>query len=267
MPREKYIIILMIGGEEYEKKKKAEESWWEQTTARKGIINRILHNPLIYSTERINYNYIFPKTQMTGVIARYYGKNAEKLLIAPCGSGDDYKYLSSYGKEIYGIDLSRVAVERCPAEMKVTAGDILQSGYQDKSFDLIASPLFFHHLLKIGFKPFLKEFYRILKPGGGLVILEPSLWYPLNVIVRPLKRLFHNPYGEVEDEAPFRPGLMLEALKSAGFVNVKAFGATFSHPTFPVPLARFVNRLSEPLLTVSPVKYWAWMVIYWAEKK
>jgi len=73
------------------------------------------------------------------------------------------------------------------------------------SSKILHKPSFFHHMVKVGFDPFLKEFYRILKKGGGIVILEPSLWYPLNIITRPIKRIFHNPYGEVEDEAPFPP--------------------------------------------------------------
>ncbi|GAH54709.1 unnamed protein product, partial [marine sediment metagenome] len=77
-------------------------------------------------------------------------------------------------------------------------GDISKSGYPDKTFDLIASTLFFHHLVKIGFQPFLKEFYRILKPGGKIAILDFSVFYPLNAITRPLKTIFRNPLREIE---------------------------------------------------------------------
>lgn len=128
-----------------------------------------------------------------------------KLLIAPCGEGDDYNYLKEFSDEIFGIDLSPIGVKNCPPKMIVKVGDILKTGYPDESFDFIVSSFFFHHLMRIGFQPFLKEFYRILKPGGKIVILDFSIFYPLNAFTRPLKTIFRNPYGEIEEEAPFRP--------------------------------------------------------------
>jgi SAM-dependent methyltransferase len=109
---------------------------------------------------------------------------ADKLLIAPCGSGADHQYLSPHARTIYGIDLSPLALKNCPASMEVKAGDILESGYPDGMFDVVASPLFFHHVEKIGFDPYLKEFFRVLKERGSIIILEPSLWYPLNILRR-----------------------------------------------------------------------------------
>ena len=150
--------------------------------------------------------------------------------------------------------------------MIVKEGDILESGYPDEEFDLIASPLFFHHLLKVGFEPFLKEFYRVLKTGGGLVIVEPSVWYPLNILTRPMKQILGNPCGEVEDEDPFRPGLMIKALRQSGFKNIRTRAATFSHCSFFIPLAKFVNQFTKPFFNVWPFKYFGWIVIYWAEK-
>ena len=241
-------------------------SWWEQTTVRRGVASKILHHPVFFKPERNSFNYIFPKVQMAEVVRRHRKEKVDKLLIAPCGAGDDLKYLSQFAREIYGIDLSCVAIKACPPTMKVKVGDTLQSGYQDGTFDLIASPLFFHHLLKFGFEPFLNEFRRIMKTGAGLVILEPSVWYPLNIITRPIKRVFRNPFGEVEDEGPFHPGLMLGSLRRTGFTNIEIHGASFSHNSFYVPLAKLFNRLTKPLLDARPLKYLAWMVIYWAEK-
>jgi len=205
---------------------------------------------------------------MKNLISKHLNnKKLKKLLIAPCGSGSDYKYLKNFSEEIYGIDLSPIAINRCNDKIKVKVGDILNSKYPNESFDLIASPLFFHHLLKIGFDPFLKEFYRILKKGGFLIILEPSVFYPLNIITRPLKKITKNIYREVEDEGPLNPLLLIKSLNRVGFINLDIKAATFSHVSNYLPLAKIINKLTKPLLKNNNVlKYFAWLILYWAEK-
>jgi SAM-dependent methyltransferase len=254
---------------DYENKKAREIAWYEQNSDKnQSVLGRILHHPVFWTQERNLFNYIFPKQQMAEVVRRHLKeKQVDKLLIAPCGTGMDFDYLSNLAFQVYGIDLSATAVEKCSPKMNVKTGDILDSGYPDETFDLIASPLFFHHLLKFGFDAFLKEFLRILKKGGRLVIQEPSLLYPLNLITRPIKIISQNAFNEVEDEDPFYPGLMLTSLKRVGFTNLEIHAATFSHCTFYVPLANLVNKLTKPLLHVSPFNYFGWFVNYWAEKK
>lgn len=72
--------------------------------------------------------------------------------------------------------------------------------------------------------------------------------------------------GQVEDEGPFRPGLMLQCLRRAGFVNVRVQGASFSHPRFYTVFAKVVNRMTKPLLNLGPFRYFAWCAVYAAEK-
>lgn len=252
---------------DYEEKKIREQNWYTRSRdPKEGLVQRALHHPVIHSLERTRFNFTFPKQQMSAVVKRHCPETLKSLLVAPCGRGSDLPYLKDFFEEVHGIDLSPVAVEECPGEMETRVGDILKSGYPDDSFDMVASPLFFHHLLNVGFDGFLKEFKRVLKPGGGLVILEPSLWYPLNIITRPAKVLFNNPYDQVEDEGPFTPGRMLRALRRAGFQGVEFQAASFSHSKFYIPVARVMNRLTGPLLSKSPFKYFGWLVVFWAEK-
>lgn len=194
-------------------------------------------------------------------------KKVKRLLIAPCGIGGDYKYLKQFGEEIYGIDIAPMATKQCPHKMIVKTADILESGYPDAYFDIIASPLFFHHYsINVGFNPFLKEFFRILKPEGVLIILDFSIYYPILSITRLVKKVFKNPYGEVDDEEPFRPKFMIQALRRNGFVNLHQQGATFNHCLFFIPLQKIINRITEPFLNKWPFKLFAWMVLFLAEK-
>ena len=252
---------------DYEDKKRREQEWYEERPEEKtGFMRKLFHHRLIYDPERNSFNYVFPKKQMVEVLQKNRRSRTGSLLIAPCGRGKDYDYLSPYADRIYGIDVSPIAVKSCPAAMEVTVGDILASGYPGGMFDVIASPLFFHHLGRIGFDPFLQAFFRMLKSGGSIVILEPSLWYPMNAVTRPVKRIFGNPYDEVEDEGPFSPHSMLRALRRCGYVNIRCQAASFSHNSFYVPVAKIVNRLTQPFLNVAPLKYFGWMVVYYAEK-
>jgi len=251
----------------YEDQKKREAEWWERKKKKKSLMGRFLSSRLFYSAARSYYSYSLSKKKFNHVIKQHLKNNKlEKVLIAPCGAGGDFEYVNEFSDEIYGIDLSPVGIKSCPDSMITKNGDISNSGYPDETFDLIASTLFFHHLVKIGFHPFLKEFYRILKPGGKIAILDFSVFYPLNALTRPLKTIFRNPLGEIEEEAPFRPKYMINSLKQVGFKNLEMYGGTFSHPFFYVPLSKIINFFTKPLLDKSPFKSFAWTIIYWGKK-
>lgn len=251
----------------YKEQKERELEWWENKKKTKGLISKILRLKLFYDPTRSHFSYTLSKINLALVIKQHLKNNRlNKMLIAPCGEGDDYKHLKEFSHETYGIDLSPICIEKCPPNMITKSGDILTSGYEDNTFDLIVSTFFFHHLLKIGFVPFLKEFYRILKPGGKIVILDFSVFYPLNALTRPLKVIFRNPMGEIEEEAPFRPKIMINSLNQAGFQNLEFYGGTFSHPFFYIPLAKIIHFLTKPLLNKWLVKVFAWTIIYWGEK-
>lgn len=251
----------------YEHKLEQEKRWYQPRIQPVSRTKKILNHPLILNSARLELSYHFAKERMSELLAKHTKDvPLDSLLIAPCGTGIDYSYVSRYAKQIHGIDISEIALSQCPPEISTCVGDIMASDYPDESFDAIVSPLFFHHMRQVGFNPFLQEFKRILKKGGILIILEPSLWYPLNIITRPIKFL-NNPYNEVEDEGPVAPSQMIQSLKQTGYSEISMSSATFCHPLFPVPISRVLHKITQPLASVWPCNVMAWMIAYSANKK
>ena len=114
-----------------------------------------------------------------------------QVLDAMCGGGENSVYFHARGATITGVDISEAQCEffqqRFPDASSVCAS-VLQSGLPAASYDLIVTESL-HHLhphVVAGFQ----ELIRLLKPGGRLLVWEPSsgslldllrnLWYWLD---------------------------------------------------------------------------------------
>lgn len=254
---------------EYVEKIKREREWHTN-----GKFNRkhFLNSRLFYSKERNDFNYIFPRRQFAEQIRICIQSNKHdnlSILIAPIGTGGDLPYLMPFSSRICGIDISPEAIDIINNNFGIEAyvGDIKDmSMFQDNQFDIVLVPLFFHHVRQFGFEPFLQECFRVLKPGGFMFSLEPSSWHPMAWVSWLLKKIVGNITGLVEDEAPFPPGVLSQAMEQIGFTNVKVLGASFCHNRIPIPFAKTINFLSYPLLKIPIVNKLAWMCIFSGRK-
>lgn len=137
------------------------------------------------------------KTWRTKAVRKIVDVNEPlSILDVACGTGDftiEIARKTKEGSKVVGIDLSegmmRIGREKI-AEAGVDAtmmyGDCESLEYADNTFDRISVGFGvrnFEHL-DIG----LKEMYRVLKPGGRLVILELSV--PGNPVIRWLYKLY-----------------------------------------------------------------------------
>lgn len=249
---------------EYKEKLNSEIQWHTNAVN----IKHFLNSKWFFSYKRNDFNYIFPKQQLSKVMKQMVKSNKPSILIAPLGTGDDIKYIKSFAGDMHGIDISREAVEKvsdCTISKHV--GDIGNMNmFADNQFDIVLVPLFFHHFVKYGFSNFLKEMYRVLKPGGHFFSIEPSSFYPLNGIIKCIKKITGNITGAIEDETAFNPFLLSNTMKQGGFVQVKVVGAGFVHNRTPIFIAKLINRITYPLLKLPIVKYFSWMCIFYAKK-
>lgn len=96
------------------------------------------------------------------------------LLEVGCGGGRMLKIMKDLGWNVEGVDFDPSAVENAKSKgLCVNCGTLSSQGYPDNNFDVITMSHLIEHIhepLKL-----LDECYRILKPGGKLVIVTPNI--------------------------------------------------------------------------------------------
>jgi ubiquinone/menaquinone biosynthesis C-methylase UbiE len=143
---------------------------WKDYDNRHMITRETLLNPHFLETVEQLLGLKFP--QLDKVLDLGCGTGAMGLQLAQCAKV----------KDVYGIDISRMMLERAlkNAEMLgrtfyVSAADCEHMPFPDASFDLIIGNAILHHTLR--YRKILEETYRILKPDGIVLFA----WEPTRV--------------------------------------------------------------------------------------
>ena len=109
---------------------------------------------------------------------KHYGHFAAgetKVLDAGCGSGEFLPFFVRAGFQVYGIDLSLVAVKRArnrsPKSIVIVGSLEGDLGFRPDNFELVWSTEVLEHLFDI--EDALRAIHRVLKPGGLFVLTTP----------------------------------------------------------------------------------------------
>jgi ubiquinone/menaquinone biosynthesis C-methylase UbiE len=105
------------------------------------------------------------------------------------GNGLDAWHRLGFG-EIEGVDISKSLLERYLGDAQLYVGDCRRLGFADASRDIICVQGGLHHLLVLpdDLQATVAEAWRVLKPDGRMVVVEP--WAtPFLAVVHRLCRL------------------------------------------------------------------------------
>lgn len=189
--------------------------------------DKVANNEEFHSDSSAFYQY--KKRQLTNLIQKWagnyidYGKILKTDLIEEALREDDILFwLAHNNKDVFGMDISpkmtSYAKERSimhNSKLKLAAADVRVLPYKNCSFDFIISNSTCDHFPEIDSA--LEELYRVLKPGGTLIItlhnkLDLTFW--LFII---LKKVFGF-VPEMHFECCYTPADMQRRLSKTGFL-------------------------------------------------
>jgi ubiquinone/menaquinone biosynthesis C-methylase UbiE len=161
------------------------------------------------------FNHVFTCPN-TIYLEDFYWKEIEEnaknsvVLDYGCYTGDITKNLLKFSpKKVYGIDISDYAIDLAKKNhgnfITFSVCDAHHTDFNSNFFDLIIGNAIIHHL---DYNTAIDEIYRILKPGGKAVFIEPLGDNP----VAKLYRLV-TPKARTKDEKPLSKKQILYANK------------------------------------------------------
>ncbi len=167
------------------------------------------------------------------------------VLDVGCGTGANTVMIQKYGKVI-GLDISVNALEKARSRdiRDLVLGSALELPIRNESIDIIVATDVIEHL-KDDTKA-LKEFYRVLKPNGHVIITVPAynfLWSEHDIALGHYRRYTSN--------------MIYRCAKNVGFKVIKLSYSFF----LLFPLAVFMRILrkkvsNEPKALIPNIPYW-----------
>ena len=183
-----------------------------------------------------------------------------KVLDAGCGNGKYTRAMIAAGyHETQAIDLFESAEESGLGDLRYQCASVAEAPFQDESFDFICSLSVIFYLDDPA--DALREFYRLLRPGGKVVISCHSR-YSLFTLERVIKRWLKLPSAAHLRHIQFLSASHYKKLlEDAGFnvVEVDGFRASYLATQLRRVLRRFGLQLRSSSMNVPRSKFHGWL--------
>lgn len=130
----------------------------------------------IFTNEDRHFYYRATHELLLTFIRRYAKQNAKlSILDAGCGTGLFGTKLARFGR-VVGIDISPQAIQYAKKRgLSAVRGSIERLPFPDESFDVVTCVDVLYHQRVTHDIQALREFYRVLKPHGILVLRVPAV--------------------------------------------------------------------------------------------
>ncbi len=121
-----------------------------------------------------------------GMIRRYLPERGAIVLNIGCGVGRVEKYLAPHVAQMHAVDVSGEMIARAlerlagltNVSLREIGNDEFLRSFESDRFDLVFSFLVLQHLSKEDAYLYLRDAFRVLKPGGVLFVQFPNLLSP-----------------------------------------------------------------------------------------
>jgi SAM-dependent methyltransferase len=239
----------------------------------KRILNEIRHGEYIGDRGEEIWNWSSPAgrrrwARRCRLFETFLGNHHKRVLEIGCGTGLFTKELAGTDNAIVAIDISERLLLKAKARVSsgkvhFIVGNAYETGFKSESFDFIVGCSSLHHL---DLDSTLKEFLRILKPGGRVLFTEPNMMNPQVALTKNVPSLKRR-VGDSPDETAFFRWRMAKRLDRAGFVDVSVEPFDFMHPQIPASLLNAAERLTILLEKTALIREFAGSLMIRCRKK
>lgn len=130
----------------------------------------------VFENEESHFYYVANHKIILSLVKNYLTntKRIKSILDAGCGTGFLAKKLEKHGK-VFAIDISPHAIKFAKRrKIRPKLASVTKIPFKDNHFDLLVSIDVLYHKRVDDDEKALKEFYRVLKPGGILILRLPA---------------------------------------------------------------------------------------------
>lgn len=153
-------------------------------------------------------------------------KKGSKVLDAGCGTGNLLFLLEKNDVELYGIDVSKEMLKIAKYKLKNTKLELSPAenlNFKNNFFDYVFSIDAFHHYFDK--EKAMKNFHRVLKRNGKLIIVDVNFGSHLNKVFQKLEPGNNKIYNKNEMRKIFKQYSFKEIKQSkAGMLTVMTVG-------------------------------------------